>query len=79
MCEELRDKKNAWSVAREVALRVDGAPCMGEYMKGFVAIHSVDGFFWNKEYLERFYKTQSADTKKKIPGYYYMKEIIEFD
>ena len=47
-------------------------------MKGFVAIRSIDGFFWNEEYLERFYKTQSADTKKKIPSYYY-KEIIEFD
>jgi hypothetical protein len=79
ICEELRDKKNAWCVAREVALRVDGAPCMGEYMKGFVAIRPSDAFFWNKEYLERFYKTQSADTKEKIPGYYYMQKIIEFD
>jgi hypothetical protein len=65
-------------VAREVALRVDGAPCMGEYMRGFVAIRPSDAFFWNKEYLERFYKTQSADTKEKIPGYY-MQKIIEFD
>ena len=27
--EEQRDQRNAWSVSREVARRVDGAPCMG--------------------------------------------------
>ena len=56
MCEELRDKKNACSVACEVALRVDGAPCIGEYTKGFVAIRSVDGFFGTRNIWKGFIK-----------------------
>ena len=43
--EEQRDERNAWGVANEVAMRVDGAPCMGEYMKSRVAIKHTDGFF----------------------------------
>ena len=36
--EEQRDQRNAWSVSREVARRVDGAPCMGEHIKATTAI-----------------------------------------
>ena len=37
-------------------MRVDGAPCMGEHMKGKTTINPVDRFFWNKEYVENFTK-----------------------
>ena len=36
--EEQRDQRNAWSVSREVARRVDGASCMGEHIKATTAI-----------------------------------------
>lgn len=42
---EERDKKNAWSVSREVARRVDGAPCMGENIKATTAIEPSESFF----------------------------------
>ena len=63
--EEQRDQRNAWGVASEVAMRVDGAPCMGEYMKARVAIKHADGFFWNKEYVEKFFKTIAITLNKK--------------
>ena len=77
--ENQRDRKNAWGVAREVSNRVDGAPCMGEHMKATTAIEPSEGFFWNKEYLETFYKTQSLTAKQKIPGYFYICKITDFD
>ena len=40
---------------------------------------SSESFFWNKEYIERFYKTQSLAAKKEIPGYFYVSQIIAFD
>ena len=64
--EEQRDQRNAWGVA----MRVDGAPCMGEYMKARVTIKHADGFFWNKEYVEKFFKTHSDNAKQEIPGYF---------
>ena len=60
-------------------MRVDGAPCMGEYMKARVAIKHADRFFWNKEYVEKFFKTNSDNAEQKIPGYYCMKKITEFN
>ena len=45
--EEQHDQRNAWSVSREVARRLDGAPCMGEHIKA-----TAESFFWNKEYIE---------------------------
>ena len=65
-------RKNAWSVAHEVSNRVDGAPCMGEHMKATTAIEPSEGLFWNKEYLEAFYKTQSLTVKQMIPEYFYI-------
>ena len=72
-------KETHGGVASKVAMRVDGAPCMGEYMKARVAIKHADGFFWNKEYVEKFFKTHSDNAKQEIPGYFYMKKITEFD
>ena len=60
-------------------MRVDGAPCMGEDMKGKTAINPVDGFFWNNEYVEKFYKENSDAKKKSIPRYFYMSKIEKFD
>ena len=77
--ENQPDRKNAWSVAREISNRVDDAPCMGEHMKATTAIEPSKGFFWNKEYLEAFYKTQSLTAKQKIPGYFYICKITDFD
>ena len=77
--EEQRDQRNAWSVSREVARRVDGAPCMGEHIKATTAIEPSESFFWNKEYIEKFYKRQSLAAKKEIPGYFYVSQIIAFD
>ena len=65
--------------ASEVAMRVDGAPCMGEYMKARVAIKHADVFFWNNEYVKKFFKTHSDNAKQEIPGYFYMKKITDFD
>ena len=42
--ENQRDRKNAWGVAREVANRVDSAPCMGEHLKATTAIEPSEGF-----------------------------------
>lgn len=77
--ENQRDRKNAWRVPREVSNRVDGAPCMGDHMKITTAIEPSEGFFWNKEYLETFYKTQSLTAKQKIPGYFYICKITDSD
>lgn len=35
-------------------------------------------FFWNKEYTEKFYKTQSLAAKE-IPGYLYVSQILVSD
>ena len=48
-------------------------------MKARVALKHADGFFWNKEYVEKFFKTHSDNAKQEIPGYFYMKKITEFD
>ena len=69
------DRKNALSVAHVVSNRVNGALCMGEHIKATTAIEPSEGFFWNKEYLETFYKTQSLKAKQKIPGYFYIYKI----
>ena len=37
------------------------------------------GFFWNKEYVGKFFEAYSDNAKQEIPGYYYMKKITEFD
>jgi len=77
--KEQRDKRNAWSVSREVARRIDGALCMGEQMKPTTAIEPSEGLFWNKTFIERFYKTKSLAAKKVIKGYFYFSTIIAFD
>lgn len=77
--KEQRDKRNAWSVSREIAKRIDGAPCIGEHIKPTTAIEPSEDFFWNKTFIERFYKTKSLAAKKEIPGYFYFSTIIAFD
>ena len=41
--------------------------------------HQKEGFFWNKTFIERFYKTKNVTAKKEIPGYLYCSTIIAFD
>ena len=48
-------------------------------LKATTAIEPSESFFWNKEYIKRFYKTQSLATKKETPGYVYILKIIAFD
>ena len=52
---------------------------MGEHIKAATAIEPSESVFWNKEYIERFYKTQGLAAKKEIPEYFYVSKIIALD
>ena len=69
-------EKNAWHCAEEVRKRVDGAPVFHEFIKSYLT--PKDTFFFNQEYLKEFQSSSSCDYKERVPGYHYIKKIMNF-
>ena len=72
--EELATEPNAWTVARNVAERINHEPgTAGDYMQSFLTPHKNAQFFFNTEQLREF--VSALDSKKKdIPGSAYFKK-----
>ena len=66
--EEQHDERNACGVASDVAMRIDGAPCMGEYIKARVATQHADGFSGTKNMSKSSSKPLAITLKQEIPG-----------
>ena len=76
--DELAMKQNAWTVAQNVAERINHEPGpAGDYMQSFLTPHKNAQFFFNTEQLRQF--VSAPDSKKKdIPGSAYFKKINTF-
>ena len=76
--EKLATEQNAWTLARNVAERINHEPGpAGDYMQSFLTPHKNAQFFFNTEQLRQF--VSAPDSKKKdIPGSAYFKKINTF-
>ena len=72
--ESDRMKRNAWSVANEVARRIDGAPVLSEYLHCKVSNNIEDQFFFNGDILKQY----KASTHANLPGIGYIDKIQRF-
>lgn len=72
-----RMEKNAWYCADDIRKRVDGAPVFNEFIKCYLTPKQTT-FFFNKKYLKQFQSCTSAESKQQVPGYYYMRNVLNF-
>ena len=72
--DELAMEQNAWTVAQNVAERINHEPGpAGDYMQSFLTPHKNAQFFFNTEQLHQF--VSAPDSKKKdIPGSAYLRK-----
>ena len=54
--------KNAWRVAEEVRLRIDGEPVPKGFLSAIVSEKPGKEFFYNKEYLSKYINTSKSKT-----------------
>ena len=59
-----RMKFNAFKVAEEIALRVDGSPAPGGFMKGYTCCTTEQMFFTDSKYLSQY--VNASDKQKKF-------------
>ena len=76
--EMTRMEKNCWAVCREVALRIDESPGPHCNMKGFVTKARDQQFFHDKEYVDKYFVSQSKIKKAKLPGHHYYSKLETF-
>lgn len=75
--EDKRMERNAWRVAHDIALRIDDAPVLSEYIRGFVTEKDEETFFFNKNQLQDYIKA-SESSKENIPGSNYIAKICNY-
>ena len=54
--EDERIERSAWRVANEIALHIDDAPVLSDYIKAFVTEKDMEAFFFNRSQLHDFIK-----------------------
>lgn len=78
--EELEDDrmmKNAWRVAEEVRLRIDGEPAPKGFLHAIVSERQGEEFFYNKDHLSK-YNSTSKSKQHKIPEHAYFNSVESF-
>ena len=67
---------NACSVQKEIVKRIDGAPCLNEYIKAFETPDPP--FFFNKKLLYKHHNSSESGNPN-IPGQNYFRELVPGD
>jgi hypothetical protein len=75
--EDERTVRNVWRVAHDIALRIDDAPVLSDYIRAYVTEKEEETFFFNKNYLQDYTKA-SESSKENIPGYNYVVKICDY-
>jgi len=78
--EELEEKRmmsNAWRVAEDVRLRIDGEPAPKGFIHAIVSEQPGESFFYNKEYLSK-YCAIAKSNQHEIPGHAYFSSVEDF-
>ena len=76
--EDERIERNAWRVVNEIALRIDDALVLSDYIyKVFVTEKDMDAFFFNRSRLLYFIKAPN-NSKRSLPCYNYFVKICDF-
>ena len=58
--EDKRIERNAWRVAQHIALRIDDAPVLSDYIKAFVTEREEDTLFFNRTHLQEYIKASEG-------------------
>ena len=75
--EKDRMKQNAWRVAEEVRLGIDGEPSPNGFLGAIVSEKPGEDFFYNDEYLSKYNNT-SKSKRHVIPGHAYFNRVESF-
>ena len=70
-------ERNAWTVAQDIALWIDDAPVLSDYIMAFVTEREEDTFFINRTHLQEYIKA-SEGSRTHIPGYNYLAKISSY-
>ena len=68
-------ERNAWRVAHDIALRIDDAPVLLDYIRAFVTERDEEAFFFQQDPANHDYMKASESSKKHVPGYNYFAKI----
>ena len=72
-----RIERNAWRVANEIALRIDDAPVLSDFLRAFVTEKDMEAFFFNRSRLHDFIKAP-GNSKSNVPAYNYFVKICDY-
>ncbi len=76
--EKKRMEKTAWSVAQNIAARIDDTPVLSNYIKALLSEQPDYAFFVFEDLLHKFHIFTSETTKEAVPGSAYIKKITTF-
>ena len=76
--EKKRMEKNAWSVAQNIAARIDDTPVLGNYITALISDGPNDAFFIFEDLLQKFHRSTSETAKEAVPGAAYIKKVKTF-
>ena len=72
-------ERNAWRVAHDIALRIDDAPVLSDYIRAFVTEREEEAFFFfQQDPANHDYTKASENSKKHVPGYNYFAKICGY-
>ena len=72
-----RMKRNAWRVAHDIALRINVAPVLSDYIRAFVTEREEKAFFFfQQDPANHDYMKASESSKKHVPGYNYLLKFV---
>ena len=71
-------ERNAWRVAHDIALRIDDAPVLSDYIREFVTEREEEAFFFQQDPANHDYMKASESSKKHVPGYNYFAKICGY-
>jgi hypothetical protein len=75
--ENNRMVKNAWRVAEEVHIRINGEPAPKGFIESAVSERPGVEFFYNKEWLTK-YNITSTTKRPEVPGHSYFQKVEKF-
>ncbi len=68
---------NAFKVAQDVSMRIDGSAAPSGYMRSFVTAESDSLFYWDKTYLMQYIEATKRSNKI-VPGHNYYSKLDKF-
>ena len=60
-------ERNAWRVAHDIALRIDDAPVLSDYIRAFVTEREEEAFFFQQDPANHDYMKASESSKQTCP------------